>query len=108
MKHSHRFVTIPLMIYITMHFIYETHLTYKNVGSQSLEQLKLNLRSRRGDKIVCDEWGRSKNIWILETKYSRIRNRNLCAVESVARRMPDYCVRFAFLVVPTVFHFSSQ
>ena len=45
------------------------------------------------EKMICGDWGESKNVWILETKHPWARNRNLCTVESVARQMSDYCTR---------------
>ncbi|XP_063713826.1 alpha-1,4-N-acetylglucosaminyltransferase-like [Symsagittifera roscoffensis] len=44
---------------------------------------------------VCDNLKAQLNrsVWILETKVAIARPRLLCAAESVARAMPDYCIR---------------
>ena len=62
----------------------------------SRTRMLLNFHSEietKEEKPICGDWKESKNIWILETKYPWARSRNLCTVESVARQMPEYCVR---------------
>ena len=41
--------------------------------------------------LPCKHFG-SRVIWIVETKISWVSEKVLCAAESAARSMPDYCV----------------
>ena len=79
------------------------------VGNSSHINAELNLKPSLGfrgggvcDNRDLDNWeipkrakAASRTIWLLETREAGFaRTRNLCAAESVASKMPDYCVRY--------------
>ncbi|XP_063729292.1 uncharacterized protein LOC134856934 [Symsagittifera roscoffensis] len=52
-----------------------------------------------GESLCKEELESSfgKTIWIVETKHNWAKSRNLCAVEAMARQMPEWCVRLLTL-----------
>ena len=62
---------------------------YNSFSCRVISMFGLNLPA------VCDNLKAQLNrsVWILETKVAIARPRLLCAAESVARAMPDYCIR---------------
>ena len=75
-----------------IYFAYDLPLTVRQINSISVSNYIFTREPRRND--LCDNFNNSKTVWILETKDSWIKARNLCTVEAAARQMPHYCVRF--------------